>query len=184
MKLMLLWTIVTLLGTVYTAKEACIKNECRDALDRCLAVNQTNRVCRDVDGNCRADGDHWDYLNCLRLECRSHKISVLNDKCLSTVKECLTITIENQMCRDQHGRCRETGSRWTHDCFGMTCQQNKVSIINVKCCVRDSVDCVKPIVCRSPGEIWKIPGNETLQTCKIVKNKMGRYTFQYFVPKR
>ncbi|XP_062610653.1 uncharacterized protein LOC134272430 [Saccostrea cucullata] len=184
MVLMLIWTIITLLASVNSALEACARNECRDDLYHCLAVNKTNKVCRDTDSSCRADGERWEFKKCLTLECRSHRISVINDKCLKTVKECLTLTTENQMCRDQHGRCRENGSRWKHRCFEMMCQQNKVSIINVKCCIRNKKDgCVRPLVCRLPGEIWTIPGTGTHQTCKVRKNRRGRYTFHYYTPK-
>lgn len=37
---------------------------------------------------------------------------------------------ENQLCRDQKGNCRSHGSRWRYKCYKVSCQNNRVEIIN------------------------------------------------------
>ncbi|XP_048740420.1 uncharacterized protein LOC125654497 isoform X1 [Ostrea edulis] len=183
MFLNVLWTIAVLAALVSSTEleETCIRGECRDFFGRCLSVNRTNQVCRDIDGLCRSDGERWDYINCLTLECRSHRIIVVSRKCHSA-GECLIMSTENQLCRDHFGNCRRPGSRWKYKCHELTCRRNKASIVNAKCCVRDSKGCIKPLECRSPGEIWTVPGKGTPQTCAVTKNKKGRLHFRYITP--
>ncbi|XP_048740425.1 uncharacterized protein LOC125654497 isoform X2 [Ostrea edulis] len=106
---------------------------------------------------------------CIRGECHS-------------AGECLIMSTENQLCRDHFGNCRRPGSRWKYKCHELTCRRNKASIVNAKCCVRDSKGCIKPLECRSPGEIWTVPGKGTPQTCAVTKNKKGRLHFRYITP--
>jgi hypothetical protein len=64
--------------------------ECQDFYGRCLDVNQTNQVCRDADGLCRSHGERWDYINCLTLECRGHRIFIVTRSKSEDVYYCFT----------------------------------------------------------------------------------------------
>lgn len=44
--------------------------------------------------------------------------------------ECVLMDSENQLCRDQKGNCRSHGSRWRYKCYKVSCQNNRVEIIN------------------------------------------------------
>lgn len=44
--------------------------------------------------------------------------------------ECVSMDSENQLCRDQKGNCRSHGSRWRYKCYKVSCQNNRVEIIN------------------------------------------------------
>lgn len=44
--------------------------------------------------------------------------------------KCVLMDSENQLCRDQKGNCRSHGSRWRYKCYKVSCQNNRVEIIN------------------------------------------------------
>ncbi|XP_022286193.1 uncharacterized protein LOC111099117 [Crassostrea virginica] len=171
-----------LLTPISRAVDSCKKNECTTFDGRCLSVNQTNKVCRDVEGACRNVGEHWNHTNCFTVKCRGPEISVVSNSCVDIDGECTTMGSGKQLCRDQFGRCRANGSRWNFRCFDVTCQNGKVEVLKAKCCIRDSQGCIMPLDCRSPGDIWTVPGIRTPQTCEVTRSAEGRYSFRYFNP--
>lgn len=50
--------------------------------------------------------------------------------CVNSDGECVSMDSENQLCRDQKGNCRLHGSRWRYKCYKVSCQNNRVEIIN------------------------------------------------------
>lgn len=48
--------------------------------------------------------------------------------------------------------------------------------------LKTDLGCVRPLDCRSPGEIWTVPGEGTLQSCNVTIDDKGHHNFRYFSP--